>query len=328
MVTMMAGLFHKRSTEHLSVMAQAITEQRTPSLQTYLVLGMGVMAVSLAAIFIRLAQAEEVPSLFIAAGRLIIAALLLTPATLRNPCYVDHVRKLTRQDWLLLITSGVFLAIHFAAWVSSLESTTVLISVVLVTTTPIWVALLEVTFLRTRLSQMVIGGLVIALIGGAIIGTADLGETTVSNGDGTTGAILAIIGAIAVAVYLVIGRKVRAQLPLTPYIWLVYGIAAICLSFVILITQTSITGYSLVGYSWVLALALIPQLIGHSSFNYTLAYLPATYVSVATQSEPVLSALVAYFVFTELPSEGQILGGVVIMVGVLLASLGQSNRSK
>jgi len=300
-----------------------LSKSNESPLQAYFILAMGVAAVSLAAIFIRLAQDEAVPSIVIAGGRLLIAALILTPAVLRRPDYVQQITTLNRRDFGLALVSGFFLAMHFASWVTSLEYTTVLISVVLVVTTPIWVGLLEVFFLNARLSRPIIIGLVVALIGGVIIGLSGSTEISSDSDDQILGAVLSIIGAITVSVYLVIGRKLRGHLALTPYIWLVYSCAATVMLIIIGLRSAPILGHGVDGYLWILALGLIPQLIGHSSLNYALAYLPATYVSMATQLEPLLSALVAYFIFTEIPSGGQVVGGFVIIVGVSLATYAQ-----
>jgi drug/metabolite transporter (DMT)-like permease len=131
-------------------------------------------------------------------------------------------------------------------------------------------------------------------------------------------------GAVAVAAYYVIGRSVRPKLALLPYIWLVYGIAALAALTVIAFTRTTITGFSTSGYLWLLAVAIFPQLIGHSSFNYALKHLSATYVGVASQLEPVSSALVAFIVFQETPTEWQLVGSGIILAGVMLATIGQS----
>lgn len=297
--------------------------------QAFVILVIGVAAVSLAAIFIRLAQDEQMPSLLIACGRLLLAALLLTPAVIRLPTYQEQLISLTMRDRLLAFVSGFFLAMHFTAWVTSLEYTTVLISVVLVTTTPIWVALIEVPFLRARLSNLVLVGLVIALAGGLVIGLSGASassETVTRANDQRIGAFLSVVGAITVAVYLVIGRSLRGKLSLTPYIWLVYGIAALIMCVLILISGTIVTGHSTTGYAWIFATALIPQLVGHSSLNYALAYLPATYVSLSTQLEPILSAIAAAIVFGEIPAIAQIMGGGIILFGVVTASIGQAQQ--
>lgn len=312
----------------------SIPTPTTPAIDTspraYIVLVIGILAVAMAAILIRLAQDENVPSLLIAAGRLIIAALILTPATLRNPLFIKQMRALSRFEALLICISGIFLAMHFASWVTSLEYTTVLISVVLVTTSSIWVALMEVFLLRSRLPKSVIVGLVIVLGGSLIIG-AGSGRVDVSSGDQIYGGLLAAFGAMTVAVYMIIGKRLRPKLSLIPYIWMVYGIAAIVLAIALVFTGTQVTGHSTNGYLWIIALALIPQLVGHSSLNYALAYLPATFVSIATQAEPIGSAIIAYFVFTEIPDFWQILGSGIILGGVIVASVGQNkanNRGK
>jgi drug/metabolite transporter (DMT)-like permease len=287
--------------------------------QTYAVLAAGIVAVSLAAIFIRLAQDEGISSLMIAASRLGIAALILTPLTL--PRYASHIRQLNRRDIFLVLVSGIFLAIHFIMWIKSLEYTSVLISVVLVTTTPLWSAVMEAVFLRMRLNQLIIWGLVIGLGGSIVIslpnGAIELGSNPI------LGSLLAIGGAITVAVYYVIRRTLHTKLPLLPYIWMVYGIAAIVALVVVVLTGTPISGFSSQGYLWLVALALVPQLIGHTSFNYALAHLSATYVGIASQLEPVGSALIAYFIFREIPRPLQIVGSVIILIGVTLASFGQ-----
>jgi drug/metabolite transporter (DMT)-like permease len=309
----------------MSSRAQVVdSERQTMPPQAYLFLLAGLAAISCASIFIRFAQDEQIPSLVIAAGRLSIAALLLTPFTLRK--HLADLRALKPADLGLGVASGVLLAVHFATWIASLEYTSVLISVVMVTTSPLWVAILEVVFLRARLRPVVIGGLIAALGGGILIGVG--GGTGMETGSNPVlGSLLALTGALAIAIYLVVGRKLRAMLPLMPYIWLVYGCAAITLLLALLLSGTPVTGYSSQGYLWVLALALVPQLIGHTSLNYTLRYMSATFVSVATQMEPIGSALAAFIIFREQPGPLGLLGSVVILAGVLMVSYGQQKKS-
>ncbi len=302
----------------------AVPTQPQIPLRAYGVILVGILAVSLAAIFIRLAQREDVPSLFIAAGRLTLAALILTPFAWSK--YALRIRQLARNDLLLAGVSGLFLALHFATWILSLEYTTVLVGVVLVTTGPLWTAVLETVFLKTRLGTMVILGLILAIMGGTLIGIPG-GEEFDPGRNPLLGGVLALSGAVAFAVYIVIGRKLRAQLPLLPYIWLVYSSAAAVLMVAMLISRTPMAGYSTEGYLWVVALGLVPQLIGHSSFNYAVKYLPATFIGIAGQLEPVASAIFAILLFREIPYSQQIWGSATILVGVTLAGLAQA-RSK
>ena len=297
----------------------------TTPLQTYGVLLTGIVATSLAAIFIRLAQNAEIPSLVIAASRLGIATLILTPFTLRR--YSEDIRALARRDFLLIGLSGAFLAVHFITWISSLEYASVLVSSVLVSTSPLWIAGLEFAFLKLRPSRAVIIGLLAAVAGGVIIGFP-AGDAPVPLGSNPLlGGVLALCGAGSLAVYLVVGRGIRPKLPLLPYIWMVYGSGALIAFTVVLLSRTQVAGYEPEGYLWVFAVALIPQLIGHSSFNYTLKHLSATFVGIAGQLEPAASALMAVFVFNEVPHEMQIIGSGLMLVGVILAITGQEAQA-
>ena len=296
-----------------------------------------ILAVSTASIFIRFAQ-REAPSLVIAALRLTFASLILAPVALTR--HRVELRALTRGDLLLGLLSGVFLAIHFATWISSLEYTSVASSVVLVSTGPLWVALLSPIFLKEPLSRPVLIGMLLALLGGTIIGLGDsctlgwsqyaLGATRPSitcppfsefvQGKAFFGNFLALAGAWAVAGYLMIGRKLRAGMSLVPYIFVVYGIAALILLGIMFAAGQHPTGYSPLTYIWMLLLALVPQLIGHSTYNWALRYLPAALVSITTLGEPVGSAILAYFILSEAPTLLTILGGVLILAGIYLAS--------
>ncbi len=314
--------------------------KRTIPLRVYLVIAAGVLAVSSSAIFIKQAQAEGVSSFLIAGARLVLAALMLTPFVLwRYPLQIvaiktqspsDKVKlpvQLTRRDIGLAIVSGFFLAVHFASWVTSLEYTSVLISVVFVTTGPIWVALIEVFLLKARLHRLVGFGLGVAIVGSVIIGLGSAGGDNLASDKSATdnliGAALSLIGAITFAAYLTIGRRLRAEIPVIPYIWMVYGSAGILLLIVILVSGIPITGYSGTVYLLLLALAIFPQLIGHSSMNYAVGYLPATVVSTISQLEPIGSAILAFAVLHETPLPIQLFGSAVILGGVLLANAGQ-----
>jgi drug/metabolite transporter (DMT)-like permease len=304
----------------------AQTAQRAP-LSVYLFLVMGVLAASSAAILITYALREDVPPSVIAAGRLTLAALALTPFAVLGGrgradtplSYRDEIRRLTRRDLLLAGGAGVMLGLHFATWIASLAQTSVLISVVLVSTGPLWVGLLEFLFLRLVPRRLVVIGLLLAIGGGLVIGLSGGAQ----NGGADGGALLALAGAVSVAIYLVIGRGVRAKLSLVPYIWMIYGVAALVLIALMLLGGDSPFGYPAMGYIWIVLLAIFPQMIGHTSFNNALRYLSATYVSIATQLEPIGSAIAAAILFAQLPNELQIIGSACILSGVLLATWGQ-----
>lgn len=287
-----------------------------------LVLTAGVFAMASSSIFIRYAQEEGVSSIVIGGARLLIAAVLLTPLVLSR--YQLDLRQLNRRDLLQALAAGFFLALHFAAWISSLEHTSILVSTVIVTASPIWVAILEFVVFRVQPGRLVLTGLFIAISAGVMIALASGGaEPPMEGGNQLLGILLAAVGSVAVAVYLVLGRSVRAKLSVIPYIWLVYGCGGLFMALTIAGARLPVAGFSLEAYIWLLCCAIFPQLIGHSSLNYAVGYLPATIVSMITQLEPVGSAILAFILFQELPLPLQIVGSALLLLGVMLASVGQ-----
>jgi drug/metabolite transporter (DMT)-like permease len=297
----------------------------------------GILAVSTASIFIRFIQAVEVSSLVIAAWRLTLAALILAPIAIWR--HHDELRALNRREISLALLSGTFLAIHFATWISSLEFTTVASSVVIVSTSPLWVALLAPLTIKEPISRVVLVGMGTALVGGVIVGLSDscafqLNAGQALNGfgfqcptfvefvggDAFLGDILALAGAVAGAGYILIGRQLREKMSLIPYIFVVYSMAAVLLIIVMLVAGESPLGQPPKIYPWVLLLALVPQLLGHSTFNWALRYLSAAYVSITLLGEPIGSAILAYFILNEIPSGLMVIGAILILFGIFIAS--------
>jgi drug/metabolite transporter (DMT)-like permease len=277
-------------------------------------LGVGIIAISFASIFIRFAQDEGVPSLSIAAWRLIIASVVLLPyawATRR-----DEIRSLAGREWVLLLVSGLFLGLHFVTWIASLALTSVASSVVLVSMGPLFVGLGSWLFLRERPSLALGAGIVLAAAGSVVISSGDLGQ----GKDQLLGDLLALTGAVMVAGYFMIGRKVRAHRSLTTYVALVYGAATVVLVAIVLVTHQPMSGFSLEAYAWLLALGLVPQLIGHSTLNWALRHLSATFVSILTLSEPIGSGILAFVILGEAVTLSTMAGGVLVLVGIYVAS--------
>lgn len=297
------------------------------SVKTGLGLLTAVLAVSTSAILIRFAQ-NDAPSLVIAALRIAVASLALAPIA-----WVRHsaeLRALTRRELWLALFSGLFLAVHFATWISSLEYTTVASSVVFVSTGPLWVALVSPIFLKEHLSRAALVGLGLSLLGGTIVGLADACSwnsglncpslSTALEGRAMWGNFLALMGAWAVTGYFVIGRKLRAGMSLIPYIFLVYSVSALALLATVFITREPLTGYKPVTYLWIVLLALVPQLIGHSTYNWALRYIPATLVATVNLGEPIGSSILAFIILGEVPGTLKIFGALFILLGIYLSS--------
>jgi len=287
-----------------------------------------ILAVSTASIFIRFAQSDGAPSLVIAALRLTFATLTLAPLALTK--HREEIKRFTRNEILLCGFSGIFLAAHFATWITSLEHTSVASSVVFVSTGPLWVALLSPLLLKEHLARTAIIGLGLSLAGGTIIGLSDAcvwdGRLScpalqdVMQGRSMWGNFLALLGALAITGYLIIGRKLRSGVSLIPYIFMVYGMAGIVLIVIMFTSGNSPFGYAPKTYGWIFLLAVFPQLIGHSTFNWALKYMPATFVAVTTLGEPIGSATLAFFILKETPTLAVVIGGVFILTGIYLAS--------
>ncbi|MGB7297491.1 MAG: DMT family transporter, partial [Candidatus Aminicenantales bacterium] len=300
----------------------------TPGISPVFVLVLGVLAVSTSSIFIRFAQ-NNAPSLVIAAYRLTLASLLLSPIALFRQRTV--LFSLTPGEMLLALVSGFFLALHFASFITSLEYTTVASSVVLSTSTPLWVALLAPVILKEPMNRHLFIGMVLALVGSSIVGLSDTCALNVNGincpplenflGDQSLfGNFLALFAAWMAVGYIMIGRRLRSKISLVSYIFLVYGMAALVLLLVMFLAGQTPLGYPSQTYLWLVLLALVPQLLGHSSYNWALGHLSATYVSIAIIGEPIGSTILAYFLLEETPAALKIFGAILILVGIYLAS--------
>ncbi|HQE19952.1 MAG TPA: DMT family transporter [Aggregatilineales bacterium] len=287
-----------------------------------IILGIGVLAMSSATIFIRLAQGEGVPSIAIAAYRMAIATAAITLPAVSQQAWRTY-GKLTGRDLGVLVLAGMLLGMHFAVWITSLAHTSVVSSVVLVTTTPLWAGLASPLILKERTPRLLWGGMALAIVGGAIIGLADW-----SGGQRSTifGNALALSGAFLMAGYLIIGRSVRERLPLVPYLWIVYSAAAALLTVWALVGGLPLAGYPPVAFVWLVALGLIPQLIGHTAANYAVRHVSATFVGVTILGEPIGSTILAMIVLNEWPTPLQIFGGALILSGIVLASLAEERK--
>lgn len=277
----------------------------------YLVLTFAVGVISTAAILIVLADA---PPLAIAAYRLTLASIILLPFAWRSGW--TEIKKLSKQDWGLSLLSGLFLALHFWTWVSSLKYTSVASSVMLVTTNPIFVGLGSHFLLRERLTRLVVLGIVLSVAGGVLIGVGDLR----AGQNELLGDLMALAGALCSSAYFLIGRRARQATSLLNYIAIVYGMAALILILLALAAGVPLWGYSTATYGLLIALAVGPQLIGHTSVNWALRYLSAPTVALFILGEPIGSTILAYFILAQGLTWFKVLGGAFIIAGIYLAT--------
>ena len=268
-----------------------------------------VLAVSWSGPLVRFAAA---PALAVSAWRLLIAVGLIAVVLL-----VRGVRlpRMARRDWLFAACAGVFLALHFWSWTASVDLTTVSSSVVLVSTQPVFVALLSGMFLGERATRRQWAGIAVAVTGAAVIAWGDFGLGLRA----LAGDALALAGALFVSVYYVIGRRLRQQLDLWWYIFIVYGIAAVTLVLAIAVLPgVPLTGFA--GRDWLIfaALAAGPMMLGHTAVNYALRHVRAYVANLALLGEPIGATLIAWLLpaIAEVPGPQTMVGGLLILGGI------------
>jgi len=294
-------------------------DDATPSRATvFAVLAIAVLVVSTASILIRWLQAAGVPSLSIAAWRLALAALILAPLVLAR--HRGELARLAPRDWVLALASGAFLAAHFATWILSLEHTSVASSVALVTTNPIWIGVASWLLFRERLGAVMTVAIALAIGGSAVIFLSDAGEAGTAGRAPALGNALAVAGSLTVCGYLLIGRRLRRAMSLIAYVGVVYATAAVCLVITAVAAGAPLGGFAPVSWLMLLALAIGPQLVGHSSFNWALKYLSATLIALAILGEPIGSTILAWLLLGEPVGVVKLAGMALLLGGIFLAA--------
>jgi drug/metabolite transporter (DMT)-like permease len=307
---------------------QAQAEADRPSVSPIAAVLLAVLAASTASLFIRYAQASA-PSLSIATWRMVISTVVLIPLALLR--HRSALARTSLRDLVLVGMAGALLAVHFATWISSLAHTAVASSVVLVSIAPLFVAVLSPLLLHEPIERTVARGIGLAFVGVLVIAANDVCSSPSGQlgcpawneflgGEALKGDLLALAGAAAVAGYMLIGRRVRARMALIPYITLTYGSAAVVLLALTAVAHEPLLGFPAQAYGWILLLALIPQLIAHSTYNWALKYLPAAFVSISLLGEPVGSTALAMVLLGETPSGLKLAGAALILVGIILAT--------
>lgn len=279
----------------------------------------GIMGISLSAIFVRYADA---PSAVTAAFRLLWTVVFLTPVVFGRKEVRRELKAIEGKLALLSILSGLFLAVHFVLWFESLKHTTVASSTTIVCTEVIWVCLGFCLILKGKLQRKAVAAIAVTLAGSLLIAWADSGSGAHLYGD-----ILALLSAVAVGAYTLIGRIVRKKVSTTVYTYLVYTACA-----AVLVAACLVQGNSLMGFGWSPAvvgilLALFSTILGHSIFSWCLKYFSPAFVSATKLCEPVVAAVFAAFLFGEIPTALQILGSILILAGVFWYSAIENQKS-
>lgn len=277
----------------------------------HLIVLLGVLSVSLSSILVRLSTA---PSLILVFYRVGMATLLLSPVVLTR--HWEELKHLKPREVLLSLASGAFLGLHFSAYFESLRFTSIAASVVLVDTEVLFVAILSILLFKKRLSAKAWLAVLLAFGGSVVIAMAD----TAASPDAVRGDLLALAGALFVAVYTMIGAVCRKSVSTTVYTFFVYLAASLTVLIIAVTSGMAIIGYGKVNYLTGFGMAAFCTLLGHSVFSWGLKYLPPAFISTAKLLEPVFASVWGLFLFREVPGMLTILGGMIVIGGIALYS--------
>lgn len=279
----------------------------------------GVLGISLSSIFVKYSTA---PSAVTAAFRLLWTVLLMTPAVFGKKDVRNELFQIDKKTFLLSAFSGLFLAIHFVLWFESLSHTTVASSTTIVCTEVIWVSLGFCLFMKGKLSKKAILAVAITLTGSVLIAYSD----SFNGGSHFYGDMLSLLAAIAVAAYTLIGRIVRKKASTSVYTYIVYSVCAAVLVILCMVQGHHLFSFGISTIVVGLLLAVFSTILGHSIFSWCLKYFSPSFVSASKLCEPVVAAVFAGFLFNEMPTPLQLLGGALILGGVLYYSRIESEK--
>jgi drug/metabolite transporter (DMT)-like permease len=284
-------------------------------------LTVGVLAVSSSAPLIAYAAA---PALAIAFWRNALAVGVLAPvAALRGRAQLTGLVRRDRRTAAVCVLAGLALAVHFGTWVPSAKLTSVAAATALVSTMPIWSALIA-TLQGTRLPPLTWTGIAIAVVGAVLATGADFAVSATA----VLGDVLALVGGVAAAVYTALGERARTVLSTTVYTTVCYSVCALALALACLVGWVPLVGFP--GSAWlaIAGMTLGAQLLGHSMFNFTLDRVPATTVSVLLLLEVPGATLLGWLMIGQLPRADSVPGLIVLTLGVAVVLVGAARRGR
>ena len=286
--------------------------------RTFAGVSIGIIAISFASIFIKFC--DDVPSIMIATYRLTLSSIILLIIAKSKGI---RLSSFNRKHLLMGMLGGLFLSLHFSFWISSLKFTSVASSVVLVATNPIFVGIFSYLFFKEKQPTELILGITLSFSGSIILAVGDSGlqGLTVRNPSFLLGDILAFLGAIMASGYLVVGSKLREEMDVLSYTSMVYTFSAFFLLIASISLGLPFAGYKQSSYFYMVLLAIIPQLIGHTAFNWALKHLKASMVAITILGEPIGASILAYIILGETIRSFQSIGIILIFLAIIIASI-------
>jgi drug/metabolite transporter (DMT)-like permease len=285
-----------------------VQKNTSPPISPIIPLIVGMIAISFSPIFVRYSDA---PAAIQGMYRMLFTILLMLPFGSKQ---IRKIRFISGKDWLLLSLAGFFLALHFLLWMESVSLTSIASSTIILALEPVFVMIGAFLVFKDRAHKLAIIGLLIALAGAFFVGSGDIGISQKAF----TGDILSFLGTLSVAVNILIAKRILTRVPSYLYSLIVFSITFLCFALYNLSLGTSMMGYP--GKEWILflLLAIVPTVFGHMIFNWLLQYVKPTTISMTVLAEPVGASLLGMVIFREIIKEFQVVGGLIIYIGLLL----------
>ncbi|MFX0184654.1 MAG: DMT family transporter [Candidatus Hodarchaeota archaeon] len=276
------------------------------------------IAVSWASIFISILLQNDVPAVVIAFWRLFLSVLFLIPFIARKEIRDQFKTHLNFPYQRFFILSGFFLSLHFLSWIQSLTSLSVAASVIVVNSSPIWVIILSFLLLREKITRYQFIGLILGFFGLSLITLSQDNQQT--SDLISEGILLALFGAVMIAFYFIIGKRMRTQLtvPNIPYVFFVNFFCSAFLFVFAFILGENIFRFTLNDLVLFVALAIGPSLLGHAMYTYAMKQLSAQTVSLAVIGETVGASLLAWIILSQILTPTTLVGGLLIILGIYL----------
>jgi drug/metabolite transporter (DMT)-like permease len=282
----------------------------------YLILLISVISVSFAAIIIVSINAHP---LSIAFFRLLFTIMIIFPFVFFNKKTKNELMNLSTFNLVIMVAIGLILAAHFSLWITSLKMTSVASSVILVAIHPILVGPFSHFIFKEKLSIYNLIGIFLSVFGVVILIYGNYGFSSIRY-DSVEGNILALLGGVAAGFYIIGGRKIRRELSVGSYVFVVYGVSTLALFFVCIIFNAPVYNLSYENYLLILLMAIVSGIFGHTFYNWSLKFIRTSIVSVVLLGEPILSTIFAFIIpwINQIPSIYTIIGGIIILIGIYM----------
>ena len=304
----------------MTTLVRHATRPTSPGLALLALLS-GLFLASAGLIAMRFAQQEGLPTPVIVMVRLTIGALVFTPLTL--PRHMPRIRRLPRRAWGLLLLAAVCFCADLMLFAEAIKHVNILLATLIGSLMPLFTALMERFLLKVPLQRAVYLGIALAMAGSLVITLGSAGGDSDLGPRPLLGALLSLLSVLCACAYLIIGRKLRSRIPMLPYTWILFSVAAFVAVLAVLPTAGNLAGYSATAYGWALVATLTSQLVAHPAFIFAVGTLSPTLISIASQSIILFASVLAFLFLRQIPGLAELLGGSIILAGVIFAIHGQ-----